>query len=94
MPSDNVLLYVLANAGARPLDRDPVDRRIVDDVRNGTGRLIASQLAVGDFPVLEENRRPLAIPSDPSATADRVGRTRIEIWLETLARALEPSLPE
>jgi len=93
MPPADVLPYVLANAGARPLDRDAVDRRVVDDVINRTGRLIASQSTVGGFPVLAELRRSLAIPADPNAIADSAGRTRIELWLESMARALEPSQP-
>jgi hypothetical protein len=31
---------VLANSGARPADRDPVDMRVVNDVRDGTGHVI------------------------------------------------------
>jgi hypothetical protein len=41
---------VLANAGARPWDRDAVDRRIVQEVRNGTGRVIDDEKDVGGYP--------------------------------------------
>jgi hypothetical protein len=41
---------VLANAGARPWDRDAVDRRIVQDVRQGTGRVIDDETQVGGYP--------------------------------------------
>jgi hypothetical protein len=41
---------VLANAGARPWDRDAVDRRIVQEVRDGTGRVIDDENQVGGYP--------------------------------------------
>jgi len=41
---------VLANAGARPWDRDAVDRRIVQEVRKGTGRVIDDEKEVGGYP--------------------------------------------
>ncbi|MDR7118065.1 pectate lyase [Caulobacter sp. BE254] len=41
---------VLANAGARPWDRDAVDRRIVQEVRRGTGRVIDDENEVGGYP--------------------------------------------
>ena len=41
---------VLAHAGARPWDRDAVDRRLVDEVRSGGGRIIDSEADVGGYP--------------------------------------------
>ena len=41
---------VLAKAGARPWDRDAVDRRIVREVREGTGRVIDDEKEVGGYP--------------------------------------------
>jgi hypothetical protein len=90
LPTSRVLSQVLANAGARPLDRDSVDERVVQDVTNSTGHRIESPNEVGGYPVLAEVRRALEVPSDPHAVADASGRTRIEEWLEGYARALEP----
>lgn len=42
---------VLRVCGARPWERDPIDARIVADVRNGTGRIIDSEQDVGGYPV-------------------------------------------
>lgn len=47
---------VLATCGARPEMRDPVDARIVEDVRKGTGRIIDSEQDVGGYPVRPETR--------------------------------------
>lgn len=58
---------VLGNAGARPLDRDSVDRRIVADVRNGAGRIIDSQNDVGGYPQATPVRRKLEVPKEDVA---------------------------
>ena len=50
LPAAKVIEHVLANAGARPKDRDEVDRRIVREVRERKGRLIDSQEQVGGYP--------------------------------------------
>jgi hypothetical protein len=91
LPNASVLSHVLANAGARPLDRDSVDVRVVQDVRNRTGRAITTPSDVGGYPILAQNRRVLAVPASPHAVVDTAGRTAIEAWLESFARALEPT---
>jgi hypothetical protein len=48
---------VLAHAGAS-LHRDAVDQRIVEDVRNGRGKLIDSQEQVGGWPMLHSAPAP------------------------------------
>jgi hypothetical protein len=80
---------VLANAGARPGDRDPVDVRIVDDVRNDTGRIIDSQDEVGGWPDLAENYRALTLPGNPNGDDDGDGYTNLEEWLHTFANEVE-----
>ena len=52
------MAQVLDTCGARPWERDPIDQRIVDDVRNGTGRIIDSEQDVGGYPVRAETRAP------------------------------------
>ncbi len=49
---------VLDTCGARAWERDPIDQRIVNDVRNGTGRIIDSEQEVGGYPVRPETRAP------------------------------------
>jgi len=49
---------VLAEAGATLPKRDVVDIRIVNDVKNGTGRIINSQDEVGAWPELKSTEPP------------------------------------
>ena len=57
LPASEVKEYVLANAGARPWDRDAVDRRIIQQVRDGTGKIPDSEQEVGGYPNPPETRR-------------------------------------
>lgn len=73
---------VLAHAGAVLPARDVVDRRIVNDVREGTGRIVDSQEDVGGWPEL----RSTAAPAD----ADRDGLP--DDWER--AHDLDPANPD
>jgi hypothetical protein len=70
--------HVLANAGARPWDRDAVDERIVDGVRSRSGRVIDSQEQVGGYPTSTSTRRALSVPADAAA---------VDAWLESFIPA-------
>jgi fibronectin type III domain protein/concanavalin A-like lectin/glucanase superfamily protein/thrombospondin type 3 repeat protein len=61
---------LLAKAGARPCDRDPVDTRIIDEVRTRTGKIIDNQDEVGGWPALAENRRPAGWDTDNDGMPD------------------------
>lgn len=63
LPSSKVQDAVIANAGARPWDRDDVDRRILADAIEGRGRIIDSQEQVGGYPVQKETRQAF-VPGD------------------------------
>jgi hypothetical protein len=54
--AETMTAFVLGSCGARPWDRDPIDARIVADVRNGTGKIIDSEQEVGGYPVRPETR--------------------------------------
>jgi hypothetical protein len=54
--------WVLANAGARPWDRDAHDVRILADVAEGRGKIIDSETQVGGYPSVAPTRRAF----DPS----------------------------
>lgn len=63
---------VLAEAGARPRDRDDADTRVLESVRARTGRWIDSQDEVGGWPVVEPTRHDLGVPDDPD---------QVQTWL-------------
>ncbi|WP_146907644.1 pectate lyase family protein [Arenimonas daejeonensis] len=63
LPSAQVQDAVVANAGARPRDRDDIDRRIVADVIEGRGRIIDHEDQVGGYPKPTETRQPF-VPAD------------------------------
>jgi hypothetical protein len=46
-PAAETTAWVLANAGARPWDRDATDRRLVEEARTGRGKIIDFESEVG-----------------------------------------------
>jgi pectate lyase len=93
----NVLNYVLTNAGARPGDRDSVDKRIVQSVRDRSGRIIncvapngtaRCELNAGGWPSYPQNRRTLTLPANPN-TVTASGYTNLELWLHSMAAKVE-----
>jgi uncharacterized protein YjdB len=73
--------YLLPRVGARPLDRDLVDKRAIDQVVNRNGKMINSQNEVSGYPVLAKNKRSLKIPANPHADDNKNGYTNLEDWL-------------
>ena len=57
LPAVEVETWVLANAGARPWDRDPHDVRILADVTEGRGKIIDNETEVGGYPNAAPTRR-------------------------------------
>ncbi len=89
--SNVVEAYVLAHAGARPLDRDAVDTRIVNDVTSLTGSsTLTDESQVGGLPSLAQNVRVLAIPANYADLRPSGYTVLEEDVLFPLARALEP----
>ncbi|WP_129777964.1 pectate lyase family protein [Peristeroidobacter soli] len=103
MPTSNNVVknYVLKFAGARPADRDAVDSRIIEGVRNSTNRIIncvapngtaRCERNGGGYPTLAENHRALTLPADPN-TVTASGYTNLEVWLHGLAAEVEGRSP-
>ncbi len=57
LPARNVEAHVYNTAGARPWARDPIDQKIINEARSGTGRLIDSEAEMGGYPLRVEHRR-------------------------------------
>jgi hypothetical protein len=83
---------VLSYAGARPSNRDSVDKRIVNHVKNRNGTIINCVASngstrcnknAGGWPSLSQNTRRLTIPSNPSSVASN-GYTNLENWLHDM----------
>lgn len=88
-PSNEVESRVTSFAGARPADRDPVDARIISQVRNRTGKIINSQSEVGGWPNLSATRRTFNIPANPHVDSNGNGYTDIEEVLHQMAAQVE-----
>ncbi len=78
LPSDKVVDYVLKHAGARPKDRDDVDKRIISDFINRKSRFINRQDEVGGHPKVKMVYRSLNVPDK-----------NIDKWLEGFSKSLE-----
>ena len=83
---------VLSFAGARPTDRDSVDKRIVASVRNRNGQIIncvspngttRCNKNAGGWPTLAQNRRTLTLPSNQASIASN-GYSNLENWLNSM----------
>lgn len=57
LPTKNLKGYILEHAGARPWNRDEVDRRIIEEVRQSKNRIIDSEDEVGGYPKVKSNYR-------------------------------------
>ena len=63
MPASEVQDHVIANVGARPWDRDDIDRRILETTIEGRGKVIDSEKDVGGYPKHAETRQAF-VPAD------------------------------
>src|SRR5262245_40851145 len=90
--SNGVYNRVLSYAGARPSDRDSVDKRVVSHVKNRNGGIINCVASngstrcnknAGGWPTISQNTRRLTLPSNPNSTASN-GYTNLENWLHSM----------
>lgn len=88
LSADNVKPHLIKQCGARPVDRDSVDDRIIGYVRNENGSYINSPSDVGGLPVLANNTRVLDLPADPDEVQSS-GYTNLEEWLQGFAKQIE-----
>lgn len=50
--------YMISHAGARPWDRDEVDQRLLNEMLNGTGKIIDYETEVGGYPTATSTNSP------------------------------------
>jgi hypothetical protein len=84
---------VLKNAGARPSDRDSVDKRVIKHVQERGGQIIncvskssAARCIAGNaggWPYYGQHTRRLTIPANPNTVASN-GYTNLENWLHAM----------
>jgi hypothetical protein len=85
LPNSQVQASVLANAGARPAERDATDQRAIDNFLNKTGNYPSSPT----WSTYTSTYRAFAIPSNPNGDDDGNGYTNIEEVLYQSARLVE-----
>jgi len=87
---------VLKFAGARPTDRDAVDKRVIASVHTRTGQIINCVSAdgssrcsknAGGWPSYAVNRRSLTLPANPN-TIGSSGYSNLELWLQSMDQTL------
>lgn len=83
-----VFSSVLQLAGARPIQRDAVDERIVAEVASGGGAVPGSAPV---FPVYPESYREFIVPADPHGDSNKNGYTNLEEVLHQMAVEVEQS---
>ena len=88
---------VLSFAGARPTDRDSVDKRIVASVRTRTGQIIncvspngttRCNKNAGGWPTYAQNHRTLTLPSNQASIASN-GYSNLENWLNSMDQSMD-----
>jgi pectate lyase len=89
LPATDVEAHVLAYSGARPSERDDIDKRIVKEVQTRTGEIIDSPTQVGGWPDLPQTFRQFEIPEEPNADEKGNGYTAIEEILHRMAAQVE-----
>jgi hypothetical protein len=88
---------VLAYAGARPTDRDSVDKRVIQSVKDRSGQIIncvaangstRCQKNAGGWPTLAQHTRKLTLPSNANSIASN-GYSNLENWLHSMDLQLQ-----
>lgn len=93
MPSTAVEAFVLANAGARPADRDAVDLRVIANVTARSGNFVHDQNTdTPGYPNLAVVSRAFVTPPSPH-TVQLSGYTTLEETLHAMAAAVEGTVP-
>lgn len=80
LAAEDVEAYVLRYAGTRPIRRNTIDARLLDDIAHGREKIVDGPNDALGFPPPSEIRSQLAIPADPHSST-RLGMSRLAVWL-------------
>ena len=89
LQASDVFSYVTTNAGARLVERDAVDARLIREVNSRTGSWKNSVAGAGGWPILAQNYRVFNVPANPNGDDNGDGYTNIEEILHQMAAAVE-----
>lgn len=81
IPAAKVKDWVLAHAGMRPADRDPVDQRLIKQIKAGTEKVIDRPEDAGPIPTIDSSAKVANVPDDPLDVSPKTGKSRLEMWL-------------
>lgn len=81
VPADSLYPGILDLVGSHPVERNPIDARIIDGIRDGTTRLIDSERDVGGWPAMEERSARSALPLEDSRIDDADSLLVVTKWL-------------
>jgi len=80
---------IMKRAGARPSVRDPVDRRILGEIRERRGSFVDRPEDDGGYAKEASRTREVRLPALPESDTDGNGYTNLEEWLQSQAAALQ-----
>jgi hypothetical protein len=81
LPAGELLPGVLDAVGSRPAARNPIDARIVQSVRQRSGRLIDSELDVGGWPAIAATRTAASQPAPDDAVSSEATLAALRAFL-------------
>lgn len=89
----SIITGVLAQAGSRPADRNPVDQFLIDGFLQGDSLvkecISGCPSATIGWPNLGLHYRQLILPANPNGDVDADGYTNLEEWLHAFSKAVE-----
>ncbi len=89
LKANEIKNFLMENSGARPQDRDLVDKRIISNIFSGNGGIINSQNEVGGWPNLNINKRKFIVPANPHLDSNGDGYTNLEKFIHLYSNWVE-----
>jgi hypothetical protein len=84
---------ILDNAGSRPAARNPIDQRIIAEIREHRIRLIDNEQSVGGWPAIREEARALNLPVAGSTLTSDGDVAAFSTWLCARRQTVGEKIP-